>query len=174
MFRSVILMMATVLLLPAPVAGGLFPRVHSVSDQWAGRELARFQEEEYMNPEFMHLEIRLLESCDNNADSCVFDLSAPLYSGCGSFYKETNLFCVDPLFGNVCCGDDSSDCCEPNVGVMVGVGIGIFAFFTMLICGCCYCCKCCCLVSTTILQLLDPDSLNFCRFNIAFVPSYIF
>jgi hypothetical protein len=109
MFHSVILMMATALLLPAPVAGGLFPRALSVSDQQAERELARFQEEECKHPEFMHSESRsLANTCDEDyvSTSCILiffggDDFIDAYEGCGALFKETDEFCDHPTFGNI-------------------------------------------------------------------------
>jgi hypothetical protein len=180
MFRSLILMMAaSAFLLPAPVAGGLFTRVLSISDQQVERELARFQEEEYVHPEFMqHSATRsLAPACaEGYASTCMVaalfsgeeDIGA--YEGCGFLGKETDNFCEDSTYGKICCGD-GTDCCELKVGALVGLLIAALALIVLTSCGCCYCCKCCCLVSTILI--LDPYSSNFCILNIAFVlPSY--
>ena len=47
-----------------------------------------------------------------------------------------NNWCVNPKFGNVCCG---SGCCGVNVGAIIGIIIGLF----VIILASCYCCKCC-------------------------------
>jgi hypothetical protein len=175
-FRSVILMMATALLLPSvPVTGSLFPRTLSVSDQQAELQLARFQDEEYLHPEFMHhSEIRsLVEACAED-NSCFTDLSFGdgIYSGCGFFYTEkSGEYCEDETFGKICCGD-VNDCCDANVGAIVGISFAVVFVLTLLACSCCYCCKCCCLVSAALSLMVDPYSLNFCILNIVFVASF--
>jgi hypothetical protein len=149
MFRFTILILAaTALLLPAPVAGG-------------------------QHPEFMRWESRSLTSActEDYAEYCFSQaiLGEDTYSGCGAFAKESGDFCEDALLGKICCGD-SGDCCDVNVGMVVGVLIAILIAGILLVCGCCFCCKCCCLVSTILL--LDPYFLNFCILNIAFVTSF--
>ena len=57
---------------------------------------------------------------------------------CGAFGQETDKWC-DMGGTEVCCAENSEDCCEPNGGAIAGTVIGIIVFIGI----CCYfCCNC--------------------------------
>ena len=76
------------------------------------------------------------ESCPDGLLSC----DKNLYTGdCGALSDES-----DSWYGDFCCASSSSDCCDPNVGAIVGIVIACVVVIAVSIVACCWCCKCGC------------------------------
>ena len=72
------------------------------------------------------------------------------YSGtCGGLAENSDKWCEagdkdKEMYIMVCCANSSSECCDPNIGAIVGIVIAIVVVLAVAITGCAYCCKCCC------------------------------
>jgi len=96
----------------------------------------------------------LLQSCEELSDTNAFACLAAVldgnsdtgvYGSCGglSDRKDEN-WCEDSDGTDICCGS-SDDCCEPNIGAIVGISVAIFVVIVASIVACCFCCPCCCI-----------------------------
>ena len=81
--------------------------------------------------------VALAVGAASSCDEC----SKRIYPGqCGGFVQEAKSKWGDwkkpgeNCHSNVCCASDEDDCCEPNVGAIVGLVVAIVLFVAM----CCY------------------------------------
>jgi hypothetical protein len=85
------------------------------------------------------------ESCASCLAALFTDEVNIYYGDCGALSQKTeDKWCYDSdLEESICCGSSSSDCCEPKVGAVVGISIGLLLVLIASILGCCACCTCC-------------------------------
>ena len=82
--------------------------------------------------------------------SCFESFVSVLTHDCASrlYVKESDKWCTynGILFDNekhVCCSESSSDCCEPDPGILAGLAVGILVFLLLLLLASCAACTCC-------------------------------
>ena len=86
--------------------------------------------------------IDAMDPPERHLQSCQCSLSDNLYSGdCpGLSSRKEDSWCAGTAFGDVCCAEGESGCCEATPG---GVVLSVFVIIASIVFCSCACCKCC-------------------------------